>query len=63
MTDAYAATGLGQGITYHENKFWFRIDYIMHSDEMKSYNCTVGNVKYSDHYPIMTYLQFKDDVE
>lgn len=59
LTDAYAHTGLGHGITYHENKFWFRIDYIMHSSEFKSYNCTVGKVKYSDHYPIMAYLQLQ----
>lgn len=63
MTDAYASTGLGQGITYHENKFWFRIDYIMHSEEIESFNCTVGNVKYSDHYPITAYLRFKDPAE
>lgn len=59
LTDAYAQTGFGHGITYHENKFWFRIDFIMHSSEFKSYNCTVGKVKYSDHYPITAYLQLK----
>lgn len=59
MVDAYANTGLGQGITYHENKFWFRIDFIMHSLNMESYNCTVDKVKYSDHYPVWTYLAFK----
>lgn len=59
LIDAYAQTGFGHGITYHENKFWFRIDFIMHSSEFRSYNCTVGKVKYSDHYPIMTYLQLQ----
>lgn len=59
LTDAYANTGLGQGITYNANKFWFRIDYIMHSDEFESYNCEVGDKKYSDHYPVTTYLRFK----
>lgn len=59
MVDAYANTGLGQGITYHENKFWFRIDFIMHSLNMQSYNCTVDKIKYSDHYPVWTYLAFK----
>lgn len=60
LIDSYAKTGLGQGITYHENKFWFRIDYIMHSDNIESYNCTVDTIKASDHYPIWTYLRFKD---
>ncbi|MFV0420019.1 MAG: endonuclease/exonuclease/phosphatase family protein [Dysgonomonas sp.] len=59
LIDSYANTGLGQGITYHENYFWVRIDFIMHSPEFKSYNCTVDKVKYSDHYPIWTYLSFK----
>ncbi len=57
LIDSFAETGKGQGITYNENKFWFRIDYIMHSKNVKSYNCTVDKVKLSDHYPIWTYLQ------
>lgn len=59
LIDSYANTGLGQGITYHENYFWVRIDFIMHSSEFQSYNCTVDKIKYSDHYPIWTYLSFK----
>jgi len=57
LIDSYANTGFGPGITYHENHFWFRIDFIMHSRNIKSYNTTVGKVKYSDHYPVWTYLQ------
>jgi endonuclease/exonuclease/phosphatase family metal-dependent hydrolase len=59
LIDSYANTGFGQGITYHENKFWFRIDFIMHSADIQSYNCTVDKIKYSDHYPVWTYLSFK----
>lgn len=59
LIDSYANTGFGQGITYHENYFWVRIDFIMHSPAFQSYNCTVDKVKYSDHYPIWTYLSFK----
>lgn len=59
MFDAYVETGFGPGITYHENYFWFRIDYIMHSKNMKAYDFTIDKVKYSDHYPIWTYLHFK----
>lgn len=59
LVDAYAETGFGPGITYHENHFWFRIDFIMHSKNMKAYNFTIDKVKYSDHYPIWTYLSFK----
>lgn len=60
LVDSYANTGFGQGITYHENKFWFRIDFIMHSMAFQSYNCTVDKIKYSDHYPVWTYLAFKE---
>jgi len=58
LVDAYAETGFGPGITYHENHFWFRIDFIMHTKNMKAYEFTVGKVKYSDHYPVWTYLSF-----
>lgn len=59
LSDAYVETGFGSGITYHENYFWFRIDFILHSKNMKAYNFTIDKVMYSDHYPIWTYLSFK----
>lgn len=59
LIDSYANTGFGQGITYHENYFFVRIDFIMHSPNIQSYNCTVDRIKHSDHYPIWTYLSFK----
>ena len=59
LIDSFVATGRGLGITYHENLFLFRIDYIFHSIKIKSYNTTVGDQKYSDHYPIWTDLVFK----
>lgn len=57
LKDAYAASGRGVGITYNENFFWFRIDNILHSANIKSINCTVDKVHYSDHYPLWCYLQ------
>ena len=59
LIDSFVNTGAGLGITYHENYFWVRIDYILHSRAFESYNCTVDHVKYSDHYPVWTYLSFK----
>lgn len=56
LTDAYASTGFGPGITYYEDYFLFRIDYILHSKNLKSHKTTVDKVKYSDHYPVLTYL-------
>ena len=56
LEDAYASTGFGPGITYHEHLFLFRIDYILHSKNLKAYKTTVDRVRYSDHYPVLTYL-------
>lgn len=60
LTDAYAASGMGPGITYNQNFFWFRIDNILHSPHIQSMNCTVDKVRYSDHYPMWCYLRLKD---
>lgn len=60
LTDAYAASGRGVGVTYNENFFWFRIDNIFHTPNLKSLNCTVDKVRYSDHYPLWCYLEFKE---
>lgn len=57
LIDAYVESGRGVGISYNQNFFWFRIDHILHSPNMKSYNATVDNVALSDHYPIWTYLE------
>lgn len=60
LTDAYAESGMGMGITYNSNFFWFRIDNILHSANMKAMNCTIDKVRYSDHYPLWCYLQMED---
>ncbi|MDH6353791.1 endonuclease/exonuclease/phosphatase family metal-dependent hydrolase [Dysgonomonas sp. PH5-45] len=61
LNDAYYETGFGPGISYHANYFWFRIDHIMHSQNLEAFNCTVDrSIKNSDHYPIYSYLRFKD---
>lgn len=57
LRDAFVNSGFGLGITYNRYRFLFRIDYILHSKNIQSYNCTVGNLKSSDHYPLWCYLQ------
>jgi|SRR5690554_3865177 len=57
LIDAYVSTGFGPGITYHEDLFLFRIDYILHSENLKAYRTRVDKVKYSDHYPLRTWIQ------
>jgi endonuclease/exonuclease/phosphatase family metal-dependent hydrolase len=60
LSDAYAENEFGAGITYHEDLFLFRIDFIMHSKNIQSYNCTIDKVAYSDHYPVWSYLTVND---
>ena len=59
LTDAFAESGRGMGITYNQNFFWFRIDNILHSPNMTSMNCSVDKVAYSDHYPLWCYLKLE----
>ena len=57
LKDAYASTGFGPGITYYERLFRFRIDYIMHSENINSYRAKVEKIEHSDHYPLRTWLE------
>ena len=61
LRDAFVDSGWGLGITYNQYRFLFRIDYILHSDNIKSYNCTVEKWKDSDHYPVWCYLQLEEE--
>lgn len=61
LEDAYVSSGKGVGITYNENFFWFRIDNIFHSANLRPINCTVDKVRYSDHYPLWCYLEMVED--
>ena len=53
MEDAFVESGCGLGISYHRNKFYFRIDHILNSPDLKAYDSKVDRrIKASDHYPI-----------
>lgn len=57
LDDAFTQSGRGLGISYNLNKFYFRIDNILISPNLKAYNCTVDrSIKASDHYPIWCYI-------
>lgn len=60
LIDSFVESGSGLGITYNENMFLFRIDYIFHSENLQAYNFRVGKRKISDHYPVWTTLEFVD---
>ena len=42
LNDAFTKSGRGLGISYNQNKFYFRIDNILASKNLKPYNCTDG---------------------
>lgn len=59
LEDAFTQSGRGLGISYNQNKFFFRIDNILVSPNIKAHNCTVDrSIKASDHFPIWCYLTF-----
>ena len=59
LINAYTESGFGLGISYNQNFFFFRIDHILHSSSIESFNCRVDTrVNLSDHYPIYCYLKF-----
>lgn len=60
LDDAFVQSGFGPGISYHKNGFYFRIDNILISPDLKSFRCTVDKrIKNSDHYPVWCYIAKK----
>ncbi|MDR0940000.1 MAG: endonuclease/exonuclease/phosphatase family protein [Mediterranea sp.] len=61
LDNAFVRSGNGAGISYNRNKFYFRIDNILVSHNLKAYHCTVDrSIKASDHYPIWCYVSKRD---
>jgi endonuclease/exonuclease/phosphatase family metal-dependent hydrolase len=52
LADAFMESGEGIGNTYQGSFPSFRIDYILHSRELKSYNYQTKHIVLSDHYPV-----------
>lgn len=59
LTDSFVESGRGVSSTYRGKLPSYRIDYIFHSKEFKSYNYNCYDVKFSDHLPIKTFLKWK----
>ena len=58
LTDCFAETGRGLGLSYNRKGFYFRIDHILCSDHFTPYNCQVDDkIDASDHYPIFCWLK------
>lgn len=60
LHDAYAENGFGPCVTYHDNRFWFRIDHILFSSGLDAVGIKRGKSNYSDHSPMLTKFVFTD---
>ncbi|MCI9172057.1 endonuclease/exonuclease/phosphatase family protein [uncultured Duncaniella sp.] len=58
MKDAYAENAFGPTITYHGNRFYFRIDQVLYKGDMKAVDIERGDIESSDHYPLLTTFVF-----
>ncbi len=64
LDDTFTKSGCGLGISYNQNKFYFRIDNILTSKNLKAYNCMVDkSIKESDHYPIWCYIALNKQID
>lgn len=60
MHNAYAKSGAGMGITYHESKLYYRIDHIFCSKNIAPlYTWIDRTQKDSDHYPVISKIRLE----
>ena len=52
LSDSFVGSGSGLGITYSDNLYRFRIDYMLADKNLPYYDYYVDKVKLSDHYPV-----------
>jgi endonuclease/exonuclease/phosphatase family metal-dependent hydrolase len=57
LEDAFRLSGNGIGSTYINKYKTFRIDYILHSPNLKSFCYTSPHIRLSDHYPVQCYFE------
>jgi endonuclease/exonuclease/phosphatase family metal-dependent hydrolase len=61
LEDSFIESGNGIGQTYAGVFPSFRIDYILHSKEFRSYNFETVEEEMSDHFPVKCYLKFEKE--
>jgi endonuclease/exonuclease/phosphatase family metal-dependent hydrolase len=57
LKDAFVEAGYGAGFTYTGKYPPNRIDYVLYTDELECIDFDIVKVRYSDHYPIITYFR------
>lgn len=58
MRDAYADAALGPCITYHGDRFYFRIDHVLYRGPFNAVDIEKGGIESSDHNPLLTTFVF-----
>jgi len=59
--DAFRLAGRGFGNTYSGELPSFRIDYIIHGEEIVPYEFKRVKIDYSDHFPVTTWLYMEEE--
>lgn len=54
LRQVYPELAFGPAITFHADRFYFRIDHILWRGNLKPLRLWKGKVQYSDHYPLTT---------
>jgi endonuclease/exonuclease/phosphatase family metal-dependent hydrolase len=61
LTDCYAESGCGLGLSYNKKGFNFRIDHVFCTPHFTPYKCVVDSkMDASDHYPVLCWLKMTD---
>jgi endonuclease/exonuclease/phosphatase family metal-dependent hydrolase len=60
LYDSFVTSGYGAGFTYRGNYPPNRIDYILYDKSFICNSFDIMRIKYSDHYPIISYIKKKD---
>lgn len=63
LSDAFIESGTGVGTTFRENFPYVRIDYILYSPALISWQYHIQKVNWSDHYPVMTTFGFNEKAD
>lgn len=60
LSDAYVDNCFGPNITYHTDKFFFRIDHMLYGEGLTPLHTKIDKrIKDSDHYPVITTFEIK----
>lgn len=59
LRDAYLDCAFGPTITYHDNRFYFKIDHVLYRGQFNAVDIERGKINSSDHYPLVTTFVWK----